>query len=50
MPTPKKNESESDFVKRYMSSSEAAKSYPDDKQRVAVAYSVYKIRNKKKKK
>lgn len=39
MPTPVKGERKRSFIKRYVSSQEAAKSFPDIKQRLAVAYS-----------
>jgi len=42
MPIPHKGESREDFVARYMSSEEAKKAYPDDEQRLAIAYSKYK--------
>jgi len=42
MPKVNPNESEADFVSRYMSSEEARKKYPDEKQRAAIAYSEYK--------
>lgn len=48
MPIPKDNESEADFVARYMSSDESQKSFPDEKQRLAVAYSTYREHKKKK--
>ena len=41
MPRPTKNESESDFVSRYMGDKESRKKYPDQKQRSAIAYSLY---------
>lgn len=50
MPRPKKNESEKEFVARYMASKEAIKDFPDQKQRAAVAYSEYKDYKKKQKK
>jgi hypothetical protein len=46
MPTPKKGESKSEFVARYMGSSEAQRTFPNAKQRVAVANSVYKEKHK----
>jgi len=49
MPTPSRTEAESAFISRYMGSGEAKKSFPDAKQRAAVAYSVYKNRKKKRK-
>ena len=42
MPTPRKGESKEDFIKRYMSSDEAKKDFPDEKQRYAVALSTWK--------
>ncbi len=48
MPSPRKGESEKDFVNRYMNSAEAKRSFPDAKQRAAVAHSTYRNRNKKK--
>ncbi len=46
MPKPNPGESEADYVARYMSSAEAKKKFPDEKQRLAVAYSEYR-RHKK---
>jgi hypothetical protein len=46
MPKPNKNESEEEFVSRYMDSQEAKKKFPDAKQRAAVAHSEYKDRKK----
>lgn len=48
MPNPKKGESEKSFVSRYMGSKEAAKTFPSQKQRAAVAYSEYAASKKKK--
>jgi hypothetical protein len=48
MPIPKKGEKKSEFVSRYMGSKEAQKSFPDQKQRVAVAYSEFDRKKKKK--
>ena len=48
MPKPKKNEVRSSFVSRYMKSKEAQKSFPDSRQRTAVAISIWNERNKKK--
>lgn len=48
MPEPSKGESLSDFVSKYMGSKESRKSFPDQKQRAAVAYSVFRQRKKKK--
>lgn len=42
MPKPKPNESEEEFVSRYMGSEEAKRKFPDEKQRAAVAHSEYK--------
>lgn len=42
MPKPNKGESEKDFIARFMSSEEAKKDFPDEKQRLAVAYSEWK--------
>ncbi len=42
MPAPEKGEKLGDFVSRYMGSKEARKSFPDQKQRAAVAYSTYR--------
>lgn len=39
MPNPKKNESKDDYIKRFMGSAEAQASFPDEKQRYAVAIS-----------
>lgn len=47
MPSPKPRENLSQFVKRYMGSGEAQESFPDQKQRAAVAYSIYRKRKKK---
>ncbi len=47
MPEPSKGESLSGFVGRYMGSQEARKSFPDQKQRAAVAYSEYRRKKKK---
>lgn len=44
MPYPKAGESEQDYVSRFMASAEARKDYPDEKQRAAVAYSMFKER------
>lgn len=40
MPTPNKGESTQSFVSRYAGSGEAQKSFPKQKQRLAVAYSI----------
>jgi len=49
MPRPKKGESRSSFVSRYMGSSHAKKKFPSQKQRAAVAYSEWRSKGKKKK-
>jgi hypothetical protein len=46
MPYPKKGEKKADYVERFMGSSEAKRDYPDQKQRVAVAMSIYKRKKK----
>jgi hypothetical protein len=46
MPTPKDHEKLSTFMHRYMVSSEAKKSFPNAKQRIAVAESEYRARRK----
>jgi len=48
MPTPNKNETQSDFVSRCMGSSEAQKDFPDKEQRAAFCYSRYRQHKKKK--
>lgn len=50
MPNPKPNETRDEFVSRYMSSEEAKKDFPDEKQRLAVAFSKYREHQKKSKK
>lgn len=42
MPSPTRKESLSHFVGKYMGSKEARKSFPNQKQRAAVAYSTFK--------
>ena len=42
MPTPRKDESESEFIKRCMSSEESKKTFPDQKQRLAFCFSRFK--------
>lgn len=49
MPNPNPNESMKDYVARYMSSEEAKKTFPEEKQRLAVAYSNWEEHNKKSK-
>lgn len=47
MPEPRKGESLSSFVSKYMGSEHARKKFPDQKQRAAVAYSEYKRKKKR---
>ena len=47
MPYPKKGEKKSDYVERFMGSSEAKRDFPNVKQRVAVANSMFEKRKKK---
>lgn len=47
MPTPRSHESMSDFVHRFMGSTEAERDFPKRKQRVAVAMSIAKRKRKK---
>jgi uncharacterized protein YoaH (UPF0181 family) len=44
MPNPSKGESLKHFMAKYMSSGEARKSFPKQKQRAAVAYSEYRAK------
>ena len=44
MPYPTKGEGTQHYVSRFMGSSEANKSFPDQKQRAAVAYSIARQR------
>ncbi len=46
MPRPVKGESQKNYLARFMSSPEARESFPEQKQRAAVAYSMYRRRNK----
>jgi hypothetical protein len=48
MPNPSKGESMKDYVAKFMSSEEAIKDFPDEKQRYAVAMSKWKNKGKKK--
>jgi hypothetical protein len=48
VPKPRKGEKEQRFVSRFMSSGEARESFPDSKQRAAVAYSEFTRRKKRK--
>lgn len=47
MPEPHKGENLSKFISRFMRSGEVEKSFPKSKQRLAVAYSMFKKRKKK---
>lgn len=47
LPTPKKNETQNDFISRFMKSS-AAQEFKDQKQRTAVAYEQWRQKEKKK--
>lgn len=49
LPTPKKDETEKDFIARFMGNDEALKKFPDTKQRSAVAFNTYRETKKKKK-
>ena len=42
LPTPKADESEQDFVSRFMGNDQAIADFPDEKQRAAVAYRTYR--------
>ena len=42
MPKPNKGESREEYIARFMSSEEAKKSFPDEKQRLAAAYSYWR--------
>lgn len=46
MPNPKRGEKQSDYIKRFMRSKEARRSYPDREQRSAVAYGKWKKRKR----
>lgn len=48
MPDPKAGESQSEFVARFMKSEEANNSFASTKQRLAVAFSKYRRRGRKK--
>jgi hypothetical protein len=48
LPTPKKNQEEDSFMQDCMGDSTMNKDFKDQKQRVAVCYSQYKIRHKAK--
>lgn len=45
MPYPRAGEPKSDYIARFMKSSEAQTDFPDEKQRLAVAYSMYEKKN-----
>lgn len=45
MPRPKEGESKADYIARFMANTEARADYPDQDQRLAVAYSLYEHRN-----
>lgn len=45
MPSPRKDEKERQFISRCVSSNEAKKSFPDQKQRIAFCYSQWKNKN-----
>lgn len=47
MPLPAKGEKQKSYIARYVKSKEAQKSFPDIKQRLAVAYSEYSRKGKK---
>ena len=47
MPWPKPGEEKQHYVSRFMGSGEARKSFPDQKQRAAVAYSMFGEKKKK---
>lgn len=48
MPNPKPGEKEQSYIARYVRSKRAQKDFPDQKQRLAVAYSEYERKGKKK--
>jgi len=47
MPSPKDGEEKNDFISRFMSSEAMKKEYPDQKQRVAVAYAQWRKKHGK---
>jgi len=47
IPHPKKNEDKEKFISRFMGNKAMVTEYPDNKQRAAVAYSIWKRKNKK---
>jgi hypothetical protein len=48
MPEPTKNEKEQEYIKRFVESTEAKRDYPDIKNRIAVAYGMWREHLKKK--
>jgi hypothetical protein len=48
MPYPTKEETKEEYIQRFMKSEEAKRSFPEEKQRLAVAYSLWENKNKKK--
>lgn len=46
MPYPRKGDKKSEFIERFMSSTEARRDYPNRSQRYAVANSIWNRRNK----
>ncbi len=48
MPRPIQSESKEEYIARFMESPEARSDYPDQKQRAAVAYSMWEHRNEMK--
>lgn len=49
LPSPKKDEKQSDFISRCMGNSVTNKDFPDQKQRAAVCYAQWKKKKKKSK-
>jgi len=47
MPTPRENETESEFVSRCMGDEESVSDFPDEEQRVAVCYAIWRRRDEK---
>lgn len=47
IPTPRKNESKSEYVTRFMADPVMKREYPDEKQRLAIAYSTWQKSNQK---
>lgn len=46
MPKPRKGENKDTFIRRYMGSAEAERDFPDEKQRLVVAFSAWEEYNK----